>query len=148
MRRVFALVLVGTAFMAPPMRVRAQEVATTAIKSDGDAKAVLDKYCVTCHNDRMKGNFAGLSLQGVNLADTSTSAPSLEKVVKKLRAGTMPPLGAARPDPAAYLALRRFIEGQLDDEAAKHPNPGRTESLHRLNRAEYQNAIRDLLDLE
>src|SRR5262249_2531340 len=89
-----------------------------------------------------------LSLQGIDLSDTSGSAARLEKVVKKLRAGTMPPLSNPRPDLATYTSLRRFIEGQLDQAAAKHPNPGRTQSLHRLNRIECETAVRDLLDLD
>src|SRR5207253_8629723 len=91
---------------------------------------------------------ANLSLQGIALTDTTGSAARLEKVVKKLRPGTMPPPANARPDMATYGSLRHFIEGQLDEAAVKHPNPGRTDGLHRLNRAEYANAIRDLLGLE
>ena len=73
---------------------------------------------------------------------------SLEKVVKKLRAGMMPPPGNPRPGMDTYRSLREWMEGQLDRHAAAHPNPGRTESLHRLNRAEYQNAVRDVVALE
>src|SRR5262249_4589642 len=72
----------------------------------------------------------------------------LEKVVRKLRAGVMPPITVKRPDPATSAALMTWLQNELDRVAAAHPNPGRTESLHRLNRAEYQNAVRDLLAVE
>ena len=111
-----------------------------------EARAVIDRYCGTCHSDRMKAG--GLSLQSLQLNDVTGSSQDLEKIVKKLRAGLMPPAGNRRPDPATYTSLRSWMEDQLDEVAAAHPNPGRTESLHRLNRAEYQNAVRDLLDLE
>jgi mono/diheme cytochrome c family protein len=110
------------------------------------ARPVLDQYCVTCHNDRMKtGN---LSLQGVDAANPGPHAEVLERVVRKVRAGAMPPLGAPRPDAAAMTRFVSSLEAGLDATAASHPNPGRTETFHRLNRAEYRNAIRDLLDLE
>ena len=111
-----------------------------------DTKATVDKYCVNCHNDRRK--VGGLSLQTVDFKDAQANGQVLEKIVKKLRGGVMPPVGSARPDAAGYLAFRQTIERQLDQAAAQHPNPGRTEGLHRLNRAEYANAIRDLLHLE
>jgi len=110
------------------------------------SRPVLDQYCVTCHNDRMKTG--GLSLQGVNIARASEHGAVLEKVVRKLRAGAMPPLGAPRPDRPAMDGFVTWIETELDRAAAAHPNPGRTETFHRLNRTEYGNAIRDLLDLD
>ena len=76
------------------------------------------------------------------------SAETLDKVVRKLRLGAMPPIGNPRPAPAAYGALTSWLESEIDRAAAAHPNPGRTESLHRLNRTEYANVIRDLLHLE
>jgi hypothetical protein len=108
-------------------------------------REVIDKYCVTCHNQRLKT--AGLALDTVDLSKISGNAETLEKVVRKLRAGAMPPPGAARPDPATYHNLISWLEGQLDSAAAAHPDPGRP-VLHRLNRAEYGNSIRDLLALE
>jgi Protein of unknown function (DUF1592)/Protein of unknown function (DUF1588)/Protein of unknown function (DUF1587)/Protein of unknown function (DUF1585)/Protein of unknown function (DUF1595) len=107
---------------------------------------VLDQYCVTCHNDRMQTG--GLSLQGVNIANADEHGAVLERVVRKLRAGAMPPLGAPRPDRSAMDGFVTSIETALDRAAAAHPNPGRTETFHRLNRTEYGNAIRDLLDLD
>ena len=108
-------------------------------------RALLDKYCVTCHNDRRRT--AGLTLD-VDLTDLSAGADVWEKVIRKLRTGTMPPVGAPRPDQASSDALATYLETSLDRGAASSPNPGRTETFHRLNRAEYQNVIRDLLALE
>jgi hypothetical protein len=88
----------------------------------------------------------GLALDGVDLADVATSAEVLEKVVRKLRGGMMPPPGARRPDQPAIDGVVASLERALDDAAAAHPNPGRV-ALHRLNRPEYANAIEDLLGL-
>ncbi|MGE3512355.1 MAG: DUF1592 domain-containing protein, partial [Vicinamibacterales bacterium] len=109
-------------------------------------KAVLDKYCVTCHNARLKTG--SLSLEGIDVANIPAGAPVWEKVVKKMRTGAMPPAGRPRPEKDAYVSMVSWLEGELDRDAAAHPNPGRTESLHRLNRSEYQRAVRDLLALE
>ena len=88
----------------------------------------------------------GLALDGVDLADVATNAEVLEKVVRKLRGGMMPPPGARRPEQGAIDGTVASLERVLDDAAAAHPNPGRV-ALHRLNRAEYANAIEDLLGL-
>ena len=104
------------------------------------------RYCVSCHNERLQ--FGGLSLAGVDLAQVVAHGEVLEKVRKKLRAGAMPPAGRPRPEPATLEAFLRWLEAGLDRAAADHPNPGRTAAFHRLNRTEYQNAIRDILGLE
>src|SRR5262245_23744870 len=116
--------------------------------TSADARKVLDTYCVTCHNDRMKGNFGNLSLQAIDLDNVTAHAPELEKVVRKLQSAAMPPAGNKRPDAATYGSMTSWIMGQLDRNAMAHPNAGRTEAMHRLNRAEYRNAVRDLLGLE
>src|SRR5262249_11713987 len=108
-------------------------------------RAALDQYCVTCHNQRLKT--AGLTLDTLDVAKPASQAEVWEKVVLKLRAGTMPPAGARRPDAATYHALASWLEGQLDQVAEAAPDPGRP-ALHRLNRSEYANAIRDLLALD
>jgi hypothetical protein len=107
-------------------------------------RALLDKYCVGCHNDRVKT--ANLSLQGLDLSKVGDHAELWEKVIRKLRAGVMPPPDLPRPPLPEYDALRDWLEGEIDRAAAKTPQPG-TVVLHRLNRTEYANAIRDLLDL-
>jgi len=109
------------------------------------SRALLDKYCVGCHNDRLKSG--NLVLTNVDVADVSRHAALLEKVARKLRGRTMPPEGAPRPDAASMDAFIASIESALDRAAAASPNPGRVAS-HRLNRAEYVNAVRDLLGLD
>ncbi len=108
-------------------------------------RQILDKYCVTCHNTRLKT--AGLTLDTMDLSQVADHADVWEKVVRKLRVGAMPPLGAAHPDETALHTLVSSLEQTLDEAAALKPNPGRA-VLHRLNRAEYANAIRDLLALD
>ncbi len=102
-------------------------------------------YCVTCHNDRVKTG--ELTLEHADLADVPKSAELWEKVIRKVRAGMMPPAGMPRPDAATLEGFVGYLESSLDRAAAANPRPGRT-ALHRLNRAEYANAIRDLLALE
>jgi hypothetical protein len=108
--------------------------------------ALLNKYCVGCHNQRVKSG--GLSFYAVDVANAGANPEVWEKVVTKLRAGLMPPAGLPRPDEKTYDAFRYWIQDELDRAASAHPDPGRTEILHRLNRTEYQNAIRDLLGLD
>ena len=110
-----------------------------------DARAVLDRYCVTCHNAQLRT--AGFSLEDVDVAEPAAAAEMWEKVVGKLRSRTMPPVGRPRPDEATYETLATSLESSLDRAAAAHPNPGRP-LLHRMNRTEYRNAIRDLLALD
>src|SRR5678815_867545 len=108
-------------------------------------RAVLDQYCVTCHNDKLKT--ANLSLEKLDLTTAGDHAELWEKVVRKLRAGLMPPPGMRRPPLAEYEGLRDWMEAEIDRRAAGRANPGSV-VLHRLNRTEYANAVRDLLDLE
>ena len=141
LRKVAAPALLLLASSVP---VAGQQPAS--VSSAAEARAVLDRYCVGCHSDRLRT--AGLSLQSVDLTSPDAHADALEKAVGKLRLGAMPPPGRPRPADAASASLVSWIETELDRAAAARPNPGRTESLHRLNRTEYENAIRDLLDLE
>jgi mono/diheme cytochrome c family protein len=114
--------------------------------SPADQVSTLSKsYCATCHNDRL--NTGGLSLEHLSLDRAAADAETLEKVVRKVRAGLMPPAGARRPERAALDAFATNIETAVDRAAAASPNPGRA-PLHRMNRAEYENAIRDLLALD
>ena len=108
-------------------------------------RAMLDKYCVTCHNQRMKTG--GLALDALDLAQVSEHAGQWEKVVRKLRTGAMPPVGRPRPDKALSESVTSWLEAELDRAALEHPDPGHS-TLHRLNRVEYRNAIRDMLALE
>jgi mono/diheme cytochrome c family protein len=108
--------------------------------------AVVSQYCATCHSAKLKT--AGLTLDPADLADPGRNAEVWEKVIRKLRARSMPPAGAPRPNEAAYHELTSFLEAELDRAAAAKPNPGKLPPLHRLTRTEYQNAIRDLLALD
>src|SRR5262245_18452718 len=107
-------------------------------------QALINQYCVTCHNQRAKT--AGVMFDTMDLSDVSKNAEIWEKAVRKLRGGMMPPPGARQPDRTAVESLASWLENSLDEGAAANPNPGRV-ALHRLNRAEYANAIEDLLAL-
>ncbi|MEP7310852.1 MAG: DUF1592 domain-containing protein [Acidobacteriota bacterium] len=109
------------------------------------SRAVVDKYCVTCHNERTKTG--GLTLDSLDISSVSGGADVWEKVVRKVRVGMMPPQGAPRPDPETAHALVSYLTTALDRASAAKPNPGRG-LIHRLNRVEYANAIRDLFVLD
>ena len=140
------LVAMGLLLMVSSSRAVDAQARGTDVSSVAEARALLDQYCVRCHSDRLMT--AGLSLEAVDLGAVGASAATLDKAVRKLRLGAMPPSGNPRPEPATYAALTSWLESELDRAAAARPNPGRTESLHRLNRSEYANVIRDLLHLE
>jgi len=110
-----------------------------------EQRAVVDKYCVTCHNQKTKT--AGLMLDKVEQADLAAGAETWEKVIQKIRGGMMPPAGMPRPDRATIDTFLASMENQLDQAYFANVNPGRV-GLHRLNRAEYGNAVRDLLALD
>ena len=131
------LTAVGAVLGAPPQAVSPQ-------------RALLDTYCVTCHNQ--KARTAGLLLDKMDVEHVPEGAETWEKVIRKLRGGMMPPQGPQagappRPDETAKYAFVNYLETSLDRAAALKPNPGRT-PLHRLNRTEYGNAVRDLLGLD
>ncbi|HTB17695.1 MAG TPA: DUF1592 domain-containing protein [Bryobacteraceae bacterium] len=111
----------------------------------GQDRALLDRYCVGCHNEKTRT--AGLTIDKLDLAHPGNNAETWEKVVRKIRAGMMPPSGLPRPDRAALDDFAAKLETALDVAAAAKPNPG-TAGLHRLNRTEYANSIRDLLALD
>jgi hypothetical protein len=110
-----------------------------------DLQKTVGTYCVTCHNDRLKTG--GLALDRPELANVAAHADVWEKVIRKVRTGMMPPAGVPRPSAAEREALLSSLAGTLDEAARLSPTPGRP-LVHRLNRAEYANAIRDLLALE
>ena len=107
---------------------------------------VVSRYCVSCHNDRLKRG--GLTLDSAAAHDVGENPEVWEKVLRKVRARQMPPVGLPRPDEATYRATISSLEQALDHAAAARPNPGRPDSLRRLTRTEYRNAIRDLLALD
>ena len=105
-------------------------------------KPVLNRYCITCHNDKLRTG--ELSLEKVDLGNPSANAEVWEKVIRKLRTRAMPPARLPRPDTATYDSFATYLENSIDRVAAANPNPGRP-VIHRLNRAEYVNAVRDVL---
>src|SRR5262245_32043346 len=109
-------------------------------------QTLLTQYCTGCHNDRAKAG--GLTLTSADPSNVGASPRLWEAAVRKLRARAMPPAGARRPDERGYEQLISYLETRLDTWAAAHPDPGRTDTLRRLTRVEYQNAIRDLLALD
>ena len=111
-------------------------------------RAVLDRYCVACHDDRLRTGGLSLDAAAVDAADPSRDADVWERVIAKLRTGAMPPPGRPRPDAATYDAVAARLEADIDRAAAVRPDPGRTSTVHRLNRTEYRNAIRDLFALD
>jgi hypothetical protein len=125
--------------------VRAGSATQQAVPAKAPDRAVLDRYCVTCHNDRLET--AGLSLQSLDINDIAGHSEVWEKVLGKLRTGSMPPPGRPRPSDADAGPIVSWLQTSLDRLAFEHPNPGRP-VVHRLNRTEYGNAIRDILDLE
>ena len=147
MRKVEWLGVCLAAVLIVAAGTRGPIAAQTAPAAPADAapqRALLDKYCVTCHNDRVKT--ANLSLQGTDLTRIADHAEVWEKVVRKMRAGVMPPPDMPRPSQTEYDGLRDWLEGEIDRAAVARPMPGSV-VLHRLNRTEYANAVRDLLDL-
>ncbi len=139
---VAALALAG---MPPP--AAAQPAAQASLTPELEAHGLaLRRYCVGCHNERLRT--AGLQLDQVDVARVARDPDVWEKVVRKLRTGLMPPDGRPRPDAATYASLVAHLETALDRAAQAAPNPGWPAQVHRLNRAEYTNAVRDLLELE
>jgi mono/diheme cytochrome c family protein len=128
----------------PPPTSATTSANQAASASTTQAQAVIDRYCATCHNPRVKAG--GLALDALPVANAAHDPQAWEKVARKLRTGMMPPAGAPRPDRTTLDALAATVENVLDRAAAAAPNPG-APALHRLNRTEYANAVRDLLDL-
>src|SRR5687768_11688384 len=119
--------------------------ASTSAPPAVDAREVLDTYCVGCHSEaRMTG---GLSLELADVAHPDANPEMWERVIRKLRTRSMPPGGSRRPDEATYSAVASFLENEVDRGWSGHPNPGRANAAHRLNRTEYGSAIRDPLSL-
>ena len=142
-------------------RLLAASAAQAPPASSQSARNLLDRYCVACHNERRVtaggGSASGLDAQlrdtGLALDVAEPERPSAdaavwESVIARLRAGSMPPAGRPRPGEDEARAVAGWLEARIDEAAAASPNPGRTGSMHRLNRTEYGNAVRDLLALE
>ena len=119
----------------------------SAAQSDGELlNATLNQYCLACHNDTL--STANVSFQNVDLSDLSAHGSLPEKVLSQLRNRRMPPMEMPKPAEDTYNKLVQWLETEIDNLASNNPNPGRTDTFHRLNRAEYANAVRDLLSIE
>jgi mono/diheme cytochrome c family protein len=129
-----------------PAQTAQPPLAAAAATSQTPAKQLVTTYCVSCHNQRTKT--ANFMLDTADADQVANSADEWEKVVVKLRSRSMPPPGARRPDNATYDSVATWLETSLDRAAAAHVNPGRPAELHRLNRTEYANAVRDLVGVE
>jgi mono/diheme cytochrome c family protein len=138
-------IVFGVASPRPHAQASGPQPPPAASAATTPSRALVDKYCLTCHSARAKSG--GLVLEGVDLTSPAASAETWEKVIRKVRGGMMPPVGMPHPDKAALDAFAGYLEAAIDTAAAAHPNPGRT-VLHRLNRVEYGNAVRDLLALD
>ena len=114
--------------------------------ASADSGQFFSTYCFSCHNQKLRT--AGVALEGADPAQASAHPELWERVIEKLRAGTMPPPGRPRADAATYRTVASSLEDEIDRAWAAHPNPGRIGAVHRLNRAEYSNAIRDLFALD
>jgi mono/diheme cytochrome c family protein len=144
-----AVLLMLVWWVAPAEPIRAAPAVRAAQPSSGtlsSPKAVLEKYCISCHNQRVRTG--GLALDTLDVQQVSGHAEVWERVIQKLRKGTMPPAGRPRPDHQTYDAVASWLESEIDRSAAANPNPGRSETFHRLNRFEYQAVVRDLLAID
>ena len=120
-----------------------------AVSDGASAREFVDRYCMACHSDRgFERGTVPVSLQGVDMADVGAHADVLERVVRKVRGGLMPPPQVRRPDDGVRASLVTWLETELDRAAADRPPVGRPMTAHRLNRAEYRNAVRDLIGLD
>src|SRR5215475_3261442 len=144
MRHICAIILFVSALLLSTSGNFAAQGTPQNAASVSTQQALINQYCVTCHNQRAKT--AGLMFDTMDLSDVSKHADVWEKAARKLRGGMMPPPGARQPDRAAVGSFVSWLENSLDQAAAANPNPGRV-GLHRMNRAEYGNAIEDLLGL-
>ncbi len=151
----------GGPVSAPAAAAQSAPAAGAEPAGAGAHRALLDRYCVTCHNrgvvdgegrpaSPLLGQLraAGLALDTLDLADVGGHADTWERVVRKVRGGVMPPAGRPRPEAAVLEGFLDWLEGELDRAWAAAPDPGRTAAFHRLNRTEYRNAVRDLLAVE
>ena len=147
---LFALAVSGSvAVAAARVGSSPQQPPATPAGTAGKEKLLrttLDTYCVSCHNERLKT--AGLTLDAIDTTSPHTNPETWEKVIARLRAGTMPPAGRPRPDEATARATTAWIETDIDRAWLASPVTGRVSAVHRLNRTQYSNAVRDLLALD
>src|SRR5579863_13400 len=143
---VFGGGLFAAAWMSVPTHAQTPSRQAQAQPKAPDLREFFDTYCIDCHNKDPRT--AGLALDTLDVAKLGDNAQTWEKVIGKMRAASMPPQGNPKPDAATYAAVASTLENALDKAWAANPNPGRIGAVHRLNRAEYNNAIRDLFALD
>ena len=159
--RIAVLAAAAGCLLATASPVMSAPAAAAGEANAASVEATLNRYCVTCHNERIVNGrgtapsmlvsqlrTAGLALDTLDANHVGGDSDSWERVIRKLEARTMPPVGRPRPDDATYGEIIGWLEAQLDRAAVNAPNPGRRPALHRLSRTEYQNAVRDLLALD
>jgi len=128
-----------------PAIVAPDQTAPSAMPAPADRKQMLTQYCTACHNDKLKT--AGMSVAPLDAANLPANLPVWEKILRRLSLGEMPPKGRPRPSKDRIAEFTQWLSTSLDANALAHPNPGRI-AMHRLNRVQYANAVRDLLDLD
>ena len=146
MVRVLVVLIAVLAASGRTQIAAAQAPEPAAPASAASVREALDRFCVRCHNDRLRT--ADLALDTHDLADVGADAETWERVIVKLRARTMPPAGSPRPAGATYRAVASWLDTEIDTLALASPDPDRGETFHRLNRAEYHAAVRDLLAVD
>ena len=144
----FLVILLGSILIVTHLPSRSPDsgAESAVVSATVDHGSLVQEYCVVCHNEALKTG--GLSLQAIDVNQVQNHPDVWERVLRKLRANAMPPTGMPRPDEATFLAFENFLQESLDELSRQQPNPGRTASFNRLSRLQYQNAVRDLLDLE
>ena len=140
---IAALTAAASIIVISPPWAAAQS--SVPVHSASTPQALVNQYCVVCHSQKLQT--AGVVLEGIDFSHPGPNSALLERVLRKVRTGEMPPRGMPRPNVAVREAFTNSLAGALDAEAAAHPNPGRP-AVHRLNRAEYSNAVRDLLGVD
>lgn len=145
LKSLVLLALVGVGLLFQSFQSANGASSNTQNFTAADMSQLTNQYCLACHNDSLAT--AGLSLQGLDYADTTQHAETMEKMVKKLRAHMMPPSNMPRPPFETYEIMTNWLESELDRAWAAAPNPGRVTPLHRMNRYEYNNSVNDLLGL-
>jgi len=143
---LFTVCLGGALTQSARLSAQSPSRQPQAVAAAADPQGFFKTYCITCHNQKLRT--AGLAIDTLDLAKPGANAEVWEKVIGKLRAGSMPPPGMPRPDPSAYREVAGTLERALDQAWAANPNPGRISAVHRLNRTEYNHAIRDLFALD
>ena len=143
---VTLVVFAGVATALARVETSSPRTTQPTLPAASGSRAMLDTYCVTCHNERLKT--AGLALDAVDVTAPHLNPELWERVITRLRAGSMPPAGRPRPDVATSRAVAAWLETDIDRAWAARPNPGRVNAVHRLNRTQYSNAVRDLFALD